>query len=271
MLNLNRSAALSLEQLDAYDRDGVLFPIEVLSRDEVQRFRLEIETVCAKLGGALKRIDQCHLFFSWACELALKPAVLDVVESLVGPEILLHSTRLFYKHPKDPAYVSWHLDGRYSGLNSYQAPTVWIALTESNRQNGGLRIVRSSHRFAPASFVEKPHADNLENHGQEVDVDSTRADIVDVSLQPGEMSVHDVNVIHGSEANSSDISRIGFSISYVTPKVPTSILPLVRARGTEPCDHLRLVMAPEPCRLEHSIAAHAAFLQANSLQAPRLG
>ena len=63
------------------------------------------------MGGTLRRMDNCHLFFRWAYDLAMHPSVLDVIEDLLGPDLFVHSTRIFYKHPHDPSYVTWHQDG----------------------------------------------------------------------------------------------------------------------------------------------------------------
>jgi len=166
------------------------------------------------MGGVLKRMDNCHLFFRWAYDLATHPGVLDILEDLLGPDLFVHSTRIFYKHAHDPSYVSWHQDGRYSSLNSKPAPSAWIALSESTTENGCLRVVPGSHRSGVHPHVETFAADNLLNHGEEISVEVDEPKVRNFVLEPGEMSLHHVNLVHGSNPNHSDCSRIGFNILH---------------------------------------------------------
>jgi len=267
--NMLTNRSLDATQIQDYQENGFFFPKRVLSDDQVQTSRECVQALSQRMGK-LKRFDQCHLSFRWAYDLVTHPAVLDLMEDLLGPDILVHSSRIFYKHPQDPSFVSWHLDGRYSGLNSYKAPTAWIALSESTVENGCLRVVRGSHKMEECPFIERPNPDNLENHGQEVTVPIDENQIVAMPLKPGEMSVHDVNIIHGSEPNRSTIPRIGFSISYVTPEIPNCKLPLVRVRGKADCSHLPLTEPTPSADLEESLTAHLGLLERLKLQKPRV-
>lgn len=236
---------------------GVLYPLSVLDSQEAAYFRHALEETERLLGGTLKRIDNSHLHFHWAWELVMHPRVLDVMEDLLGPDLLIHSSRIFYKHPYDPAYVGWHQDGLYARLDTALAPSIWIALSPSTPENGCLRVVPRTHRSGKLEHRETYAPDNLSNHGEvvAVDVDETRA--VDVVLQPGEMSVHHVNVIHGSNPNRSTIARIGFSASFVTPLVPSIGMTLVRARGA---GGPSLATEP-PADLRAGIASHAEYVR----------
>jgi hypothetical protein len=267
---VSMTRSLPPEQVAGFYRDGYMFPKRVLSDEEVARYRASLQALSDHMGK-LKRFDQCHLFFRWAYDLATHPAVLDVIEDIIGPDILVHSTRIFYKHPHDCSFVSWHVDGRYSGLNDQRTPTAWIALSESTEANGCLKVVRGSHNLQSYPYVEKPSHDNLENHGQEITLPIKESEVVALTLNPGEMSLHDVNIIHGSEANRSDISRIGFSVSYITPEPRSSILPVVHARGTADSSHLPQLEHIPDFDLEQGIVAHRKFIQDRNLQQPRLG
>jgi non-heme Fe2+,alpha-ketoglutarate-dependent halogenase len=267
--NILMNRSLDSAQIESYEENGFFFPKRVLSDEEVCASRACVQSLSERMGK-LKRFDQCHLSFRWAYDLVTHPAVLDLMEDLLGPDILVHSSRIFFKHPQDASFVSWHLDGRYSGLNSYKAPTAWIALSESTVENGCLRVVRGSHKIKDCPFVERPNPDNLENHGQEVTVPIDAKQIVAMTLRPGEMSVHDVNIIHGSEPNRSSIPRIGFSISYVTPEIPSCKLPLIHARGKANCSHLPLAEPKLGEDLEASLAAHLSFLERLNVQKPRV-
>jgi non-heme Fe2+,alpha-ketoglutarate-dependent halogenase len=268
--NILTNRSLSPQEIEGYAQNGFFFPRRVLSDEEVQTSRASLQALSERLGK-IKRFDQCHVSFRWAYDLVTHPAVLDLMEELLGPDILVHSSRIFYKHPHDGSFVSWHLDGRYSGLNSYKAPTAWIALSQSTVENGCLRVVRESHKMQDCPFIERPSPDNLENHGQQVTVPIDEAQIVAMELMPGEMSVHDVNIIHGSEPNRSEIPRIGFSVSYVTPELPSCKLPLLRARGNANCSHLPLLeTVPGNNSMEEGLAAHLKFLEQCNVQQPRV-
>src|SRR3954464_5985046 len=228
----------------------MLFPIPVLSPAEVARFRSAIEEMEARLGGRLRRMDHCQLFFPWAYELATHPAVLDVVEGLLGPDLFVHSTRIFSKPPHDSSFVSWHQDGTYSALNSKPAPSIWIALADSTVENGCVRVIPGSHRQTKLPHVETFAPDNLLNHGETVaaEVDESRA--VDMVLAAGEISIHHVNLIPGSNPNRSATRRLGFAITFVTPAAGESNLPVLHARGRRDGGHRLPIAQPPRLRLD---------------------
>jgi non-haem Fe2+, alpha-ketoglutarate-dependent halogenase len=265
------SLVLSESQLALYEQDGCLCPIRALPSSEAAVFRRALEEQESYMGGALKRMDNSHLFFRWAYDLATHPGVLDILEDLLGPDLFVHSTRIFYKHPHDPSYVSWHQDGRYSSLNSKPAPSAWIALSDSTVENGCLRVVPGSHRSGVHPHVETFAKDNLLNHGEEIALQVNESDVRDFVLDPGEISLHHVNLVHGSNPNRSDRCRIGFAISYMTPAIRQSKLPVVRARGNSADHEFNLLTQPPELSLKDAVEAHSAFVKARGLQAARVG
>jgi ectoine hydroxylase-related dioxygenase (phytanoyl-CoA dioxygenase family) len=261
--------ALTPEQREDYERDGIVFPVPVLSPTEVDAFRSALGEMERGMGSLVKRMDHCHLFFPWAWELATHPAVLDAVEDLLGADFFVHSTRIFAKPPRDPSYVSWHQDGTYSDLNSKPAPSIWIALTDSTEENGCVRVIPGSHHHPKLSHTETFAAENLLNHGEEVNIEVDEALARSLVLRAGELSVHHVNIIHGSNANRSDQPRIGFSISFITPEAGRSHLPVVHARGS--ASHgFELAQRPRPAALDECLAAHAEFMRQRGQHPPKL-
>lgn len=231
-------------QVADYERDGILLPLRVLAGEEVERFRRELAPLMAGEGRA-QPVRQPHLSLPWACELATHPKVVDAVESVLGPDVLVHSTIIFFKRPGDGGYVSWHQDGLYATLRAPRLTSAWIALSESTVENGCMRVIPGSHRQGILPHLENPTHDNLLSRGQAIaGVDEALAR--DVVLQPGEMSLHHSDIIHGSNANRSDKERIGFIVRFVTPEVERAGHPLVRVRGTAPCPHLDLMSGPPP-------------------------
>jgi non-heme Fe2+,alpha-ketoglutarate-dependent halogenase len=248
--------------VEGYRRQGVSFPIPVLTAVEVARFRAEVEALEALLGGKPKpsAMMQPHLFFRWAYELATHPAVLDAVEPVLGPDILVHSVSIFSKHPHTADFVSWHQDGYYWGLDAPRLTSAWIALTDSTPENGCLRVVPGSHRLDRLPHRDRPYSqDNLLASGLEVAVEVAESDALDVTLAAGEMSLHHVNIVHGSNPNRSDGKRIGFAIRYVAPEVRQALdhHAVVLARGRDDHHHYTFLREPPTATTEEGLPAQA--------------
>jgi hypothetical protein len=254
---------LTAQQVERYQQDGILFPVPALSPGDAARFRAAFEEVAARLGGrpVAQALAQTQLYFRWSYDLATHPAVLDAVQDVLGPDILVWTVSIFAKYPRDPGYISWHQDGTYWGLDSTQVTTAWVALTDSTVENGCMRVVPGSHRQPILPHRDTYAPDNRLSRGQEVQAKVDEKDAVDVVLRAGEMSLHHVNIIHGSNPNPSDRSRIGFAIRFTTPRTrqvqgepPTAIL----ARGRDAYHHFELLPAPPALGLDEALAAQQA-------------
>ena len=227
--------------IDVYEQQGIVFPIRVLSDAEVAEFRGELEKVARE--GA-RRLDQLHLTFPWAYRLASHEKVLDAVESLIGPEILVDGNLVFYKPPHDEGYASWHQDSVYSGWHLTPSVSAWIALTASEPANGCMRVVPGTHKQGVLEHDNVQDPNLLNKRGERLRMDVDESEAVDVVLKPGEMSLHHTNIVHGSNPNTSDGPRIGFIVRYVTNLSTNRDRPVMRVRGKADCSHLRLVGPP---------------------------
>jgi non-heme Fe2+,alpha-ketoglutarate-dependent halogenase len=240
------STTLSKQQLEQYARDGIVFPIRVFSAEEVAFFRGALESIATNCGGGpLKRFDSLHLFFDWAHRLVTQPNLLNAVEDLLGKDLLIDGSLVFNKPPQDSSYVSWHQDSVYSGWHLTPSTSAWIALTGSHRRNGCMRVIPGSHKeglLAHDNIRNDPHL--LNKRGERINrvVDETLA--TDVVLEPGEMSLHESTIIHGSNPNTSDEPRIGFIVRFVTSQTTNRDRPLLRVRGAADCSHLSLAQPP---------------------------
>lgn len=238
---------MSTESVARYERDGVLFPLRVLADAEVAQYRDALESVAASCrgNGHRRRFDNLHLFFPWAYRLATNEALLDAVESVIGSDLVVDGTLVFYKPPRDTSYASWHQDSVYSGWHLTPSISAWIALTPSERSNGCMRVIPGSHRnglLDHENVVGDP--DLLNRRGERVRMDVDESQALDVTLQPGEMSLHHTNVVHGSNPNGSAGPRIGFIVRFVTSQTTNRDRRVMRVRGTADCSRLRL--APPP-------------------------
>ena len=260
----NMPKALSHNQIREYEQDGVVFPIKVLTQGELVTARTALEALMTALGERPDSVllRHLHLFHRWARDLALHPRVLDAIEDVIGDDILLHSSTIFYKRPQDPGYVSWHQDGYYSGLSELEFTSAWLALTDSSPDNGCLRVVRGSHRagivphnrasISPDNFVTMEIACRVEER-----------EATDVSLFSGEMSLHHVAIVHGSNPNTSDRPRIGYAVRYVSPRVRQKLdhYPVILARGHDRFGHYRLLEQPPSLSLQEAVCAQQALLK----------
>lgn len=252
---------LSRQQLDQYQRDGIVFPIKVFSDDEVSFFRSALESIAADCGeAALKRFDSLHLFFDWAYRLVTHDGLLNAVEGLLGDNILVDGTLVFYKPPRDSSYVSWHQDSVYSGWNLTPSTSAWIALTGSHQANGCMRVIPGSHKeglLAHDNIRDDPNL--LNKRGERISrvVDEDRA--IDVVLEPGEMSLHQSTIIHGSNPNTSDEPRIGFIVRFVTSRTTNRDRPMLRVRGEADCSHLSLAQPPAQMDQQTALSAWRSF------------
>ena len=216
---------LSPKLTDQYWRDGFLFPVATLSPDEAAAARQEFEAMEADwLDSGLplplstyKRIN-AHLVMPLVDRIARHPRILDVVEGVLGPDIMMFSGEFFVKEPKTKAKVSMHQDLTYWGLGAIDGlVTVWVPLSPATRASGCMDFVAGSHKNAILEHKDSFAEDNLLSRGQEVQVDVTEADKTAIELQPGQISLHHGLTIHGSGPNTSDDRRIACVIRYVRP------------------------------------------------------
>ena len=237
---------MSPELVERYTNDGLLFPIRVLSAAEAVRYRDALEQVAQACGeGYRRRFDNLHLFFPWAYRLATDEQLLNAVETILGPDLVVDGTLVFYKPPRDTSYASWHQDSVYSGWHLTPSVSAWIALTPSERANGCMRAIPGSHKDGLLEHdTVTGDPDLLNRRGERIRMDVDEAQAVDIVLQPGEMSLHHTNIVHGSNANGSDGPRIGFIVRFVTSQTTNRDRAVMRVRGDADCSHLRLASPP---------------------------
>ena len=212
---------LTKTQIDQFWRDGCIFPIRVMSEDAAAQIRARLEAFERTTGGPLKGDlrHKSHLLFSWLADLVRNEQIVDVIEDLYGPNLLCWTTNFFIKEARNPAFVSWHQDSTYWGLDKPDVVTAWVALTPSNRANGAMGFIPGTHKSEQIPHRDTFAQNNLLTRGQEIAVEVDERQAVTIELRPGEMSLHHVRLVHGSPPNPSADRRIGFAIRYI----PTSV------------------------------------------------
>ena len=212
------SLKLSQTEKEQYSRDGFIFPVRILNVTETADHRERLEEIEIKYGPMHYR-QKPYLLMKSAAEIARNPALLDAVEDLLGPDILLWDGAYVIKEPCNTKYISWHQDLTYWGLDGEELVTAWVALSPSNPQSGCMKMLPGSHLEG-----EKPHHDtygknNILHRGQELEMEVDDDKTVSIELQPGEASLHHGWIAHASHPNKSDDRRIGLSLQYLTPRM----------------------------------------------------
>jgi len=214
--------ALQKEDLRySYQADGYFSPLPALSLEAANDARSIIELFEKKQGAKLEKKyrHKPHMLMPLLNDIVHSDAVLNYVETIIGPNILCWESVLFIKEPGDKAFVSWHQDVTYWGLEPFEIVTAWIALSVSDKTSGCMRMLPGSHKGDVSPHVDTFAPNNMLSRGQEVAVAVDEARSVDIILNPGEMSLHDVKIVHGSDPNESNDRRMGFAIRYIPTHV----------------------------------------------------
>ena len=256
---------LTAAQRAAFGRDGFLFPLHAFSAAEARRYRDALESYEAGTGDAIhsNMRHKAHLLFRWADEIVHHPRILDAVEDILGPDLLCWTTNFFIKEANDPAFVSWHQDSTYWGLDPADVVTAWVAFTDAPVASGAMKFLPGSHRLDQIAHRDTYAANNLLTRGQEIEMTVDEAQAVDVPLKAGEFSLHHIRLVHGSKPNTTPDRRIGLAVRYIPTyvrqvKIDDSAM-LVRGRDR----HGNFELEPRPAADldDTALAAHTAAMQ----------
>ena len=216
-----KNDGLTANQLKEYNVKGYLAPINILSSEEVKKIRVEIENVEKKWPDEINGLNRnnIHYYSPIFDQIVHNSKILDVVENIVGPNILAAGTVLFLKEPENKGFISWHQDGIYQGWKPYNSITAWLAITDVNEENGCMRMWTGSHKDNFKNHKDTFDEDNLLTRGQTIENVPVK-DTIPIILKPGQLSIHHPMTVHGSGPNLSKSRRIGFAIqSYIGTNV----------------------------------------------------
>ena len=212
---------LTSNQLKQYEDEGFVSPIDIFSKEKAKEIRNEIELIEKDMPEELEKSGRynAHLISPLLDEVTHNPKILNAVESLIGKNILVCGTTLFIKNPHEKGFVSYHQDAKYIGLEPHNWVTAWVAITDSNEENGCMRMWSGSHKDNLKEHDQMFNENNLLTRGQTIN-NVPKEKIKSLVLKAGQMSLHHPKVVHGSELNKSNDRRIGFVIqSYIGTNV----------------------------------------------------
>ncbi|MCP5156255.1 MAG: phytanoyl-CoA dioxygenase family protein [Ectothiorhodospiraceae bacterium] len=234
-----------------WDRDGYVFPIDVLNEAEAREIRSDLEDAEAAVRDDAELTEMVrgytNLMLPSFASLVRHPRIVEAVKPILGPDLLVWGCSMFIKEPQTRSYVSWHQDLNYWGLDGDREVTVWVALSPATTESGCMRFVPGSHKTPDLPHTDTFARDNLLSRGQEVSVEVDDSQGVDIVLATGQASLHHGHLLHASYQNRTDDRRIGAAIRYISPDMAQTsrartVVTLVA--GEDRFGHFELAPAP---------------------------
>ncbi len=236
---------LTVDQVEGYRRDGFLGAQPALTPAETTHYRAALEAFEAELGRPLTAqppmfARKLHTRLPWAAELVRHPAILDVVEDLIGPDILIYNATFFIKESHTDGVTAWHQDSTYFGLDPHEHVSAWVALSDASEESGCMSFIPGSPDWGQLHHAAEAIPNSINLNSQTVVEDFKADPVVAVPLTAGEFSCHHTLILHSSGPNQSDDRRIGFGISYIPAHVHhkgTHRVPATLVRGEDLYGH----------------------------------
>lgn len=200
-----------------YSKDGFLSPVDILSTDEAAYHRARMEEAESKIGP-LHYKAKVHTILRSPLLLARDARVLDVVEALIGPDILVYNVTYIVKEPNSPSHVSWHQDLTYWGFDGDEQVSMWLALSPATAECGCMRMAPGSHVHGRREHTLNHDPTNVLFQGQTVP-DVAEEEAIMCPLEPGQASFHHGWTLHASMPNHSKDRRIGLNVQYIAPRM----------------------------------------------------
>lgn len=212
-------------EIARYQAEGWLRPTFRLPASRVDSLRRALDDLIARNPGVRpEKLVSAHIEgdngegvrgSAAFLELARDPEIVELVAGVLGEDVILWGCHVFCKPAVEGYETPWHQDGHYWPIRPLATCTVWVALEDSDRGNGCLRVIPRSH--AARKLHEHLHEDRTDLTLNQRMADGTfdEGEAVDIELAPGEMSLHDVYMIHGARPNTSARRRTGVALRYM--------------------------------------------------------
>jgi ectoine hydroxylase-related dioxygenase (phytanoyl-CoA dioxygenase family) len=256
---------LPAEMVVQWKRDGFLSPFPLLDPAELRACCEGVDRYEAWLGSPINAHADMrwrsmpYLLLPWAAQLARDPRILDRVEDLIGPDILIFTSTFFIKEPHSPTIAAWHQDSTYYGLEPREEVTVWVALTEASEQAGCMDALPFHGRPRQLSHVSRVVENSVNRAAQVITEPLDDGAPVPMPLRPGWFSMHHGLCPHRSGPNTSSHRRIGLGFNYIPAHVrPAGSIrqAALLVRGTDRHRHFEATAWPTVELGERELAAH---------------
>ena len=244
---------LTQAQIEQYRHDGYLFPLPALSAAELAECSEGLTRYEHWLGRPVNHADRrwrsaAYVMLPWVDALVRHPRILDVVEDLIGPDILVYTATFFIKEAESPTFAAWHQDATYFGLDPHEHVTAWVALSEASAAAGCMEVVSSRGEPRQLSHAALGLKDSINGGGQAIVEPFDEIGGTMMTLHAGEFSLHHTLCRHRSAPNRAGHRRVGIGISYIPAHCRLTgtvrmYAPLVR--GEDRFGYFDLVPPPE--------------------------
>lgn len=210
---------LSSQQIQDWNQDGYLGPLDVLNPDETQRLRNYFDDLLRQTFAAGKdsySISSAHLKHSQVWDLLTHPKIVAYVADLLGENVIGWGSHFFCKMPGDGKRVDWHQDCSFWPLTPTKAVTVWLAIDDADSDNGGMEVYTGSHQHGLIDFDSTDGADDAQTNvlDQVVRDPDRYGEHRFTPIAAGQISIHSDLLVHGSAANQSERRRCGLTLRY---------------------------------------------------------
>jgi non-heme Fe2+,alpha-ketoglutarate-dependent halogenase len=216
---------LTAAQVESFNRTGYVRPIDLFSTAEMDEIRDYFDRLLAEVtaqGGDSYSISSAHLTYGRVYDLLTDERIVACVRDLLGENVIAWGSHFFCKMPHDGKAVAWHQDASYWPLTPSKAVTVWLAIDDTDAENGNMRLIGGSQHHGHLTYRPSDSAEhNVLN--QTIDNPEQYGSIVENPLTAGQMSIHSDLILHGSNANDSDRRRCALTLRYCAADVRASL------------------------------------------------
>ena len=197
------SKILTQQEIDFWHENGFIRPVRFAPEDEITAAVERLEAFERNYPEHIGKLDvKANLLCPWVNELVQRSTVLDVIEDLLGPNVLLTSSAFRIKPADGRTFAEWHQDSYVAAIKPFFC-TATLALSEYTSENGCLRFIPGSHRWGKLEMSDTRGVDSILSRPYQVTSDFDEAQAVDVLMRPGEMTLQHDHTIHGSRPNHS--------------------------------------------------------------------
>jgi ectoine hydroxylase-related dioxygenase (phytanoyl-CoA dioxygenase family) len=217
------------DEIAHYHSQGYVVPRFTLPQPQVAQMRQALDELIRRNPGVRpEKLVSAHVEgtggadngegvqgVSAFLDLARDPQIVELVSGVIGDDVILWGCHVFCKPAGEGYETPWHQDGHYWPIRPLANCTVWVALEDSDTGNGCLRVIPGSH--ADRALHDHLHEDRSDLTLNQRLAPGTfdEATAVDIELKPGQMSLHDVYMIHGANPNRSQRRRTGVALRYM--------------------------------------------------------
>ncbi|HEV2186698.1 MAG TPA: phytanoyl-CoA dioxygenase family protein [Stellaceae bacterium] len=246
--------------------NGFLYPIPALNEAEIATCVAGVERLEAELGSPIADADvkwrsHAYAHSPWFNDLIRHPRILDAVEDVIGPDILVWTSTFFIKEPGSKTFAAWHQDGAFFGLEPNEQVCAWVALTDASKEAGCMEMLSSKGEPRMYHHAAMGLKHSINRAGQTIVEPFDKSDPTAMALKAGEFSLHHEFAIHRSAPNHAAHRRIGLGLNYVPAQIRVNSpvrLKAMLVRGENKHGNFDLIDPPKAERDATALATHQA-------------